>query len=180
MHITVTHRDTQTSQVFRPESSKQTKTNESFTCFCEAAVKSHLALTFKVCVCVCVLLWWSSLSSRPGKQEAALNMQYDSPPALMFSIITSFNHFLNTVVSFIFHFTITYYCLFLVLHYSLINYSSSFRISSKLQIVTPGMLYPSLSINFTGTLVSSSLFVICCAPHLSYASSMSRGTNSAS
>lgn len=29
MYISVTHRDTQNSQVFRPESSKQTKTNES-------------------------------------------------------------------------------------------------------------------------------------------------------
>lgn len=38
---------TESSQVSAPESSKQTKINESFPCLFHAAVKSHLALTFK-------------------------------------------------------------------------------------------------------------------------------------
>lgn len=38
---------TEGSQVSGPESSKQTKINESFPCLFHTAVKSHLALTFK-------------------------------------------------------------------------------------------------------------------------------------
>ena len=73
-----TPKHTRSSQVSRPESSKQTKTNESFPRSSEAAARSHLALTFKasLLMILTVLCTWKT----HGSFEPAT--RYDPPASL--------------------------------------------------------------------------------------------------